>query len=86
MNSIEKLNRILAHARACNIDVRFETLFGRGGGCCEINSRRVLFIDLSLGASEQMEVLVNDPILCSILSKHPSATNLLHDLKPKSAA
>ena len=86
MNSIEKLNQILAHVRACNIDIRFETLFGTGGGCCEIKSRRVLFIDLSLGASEQMEVLANDPVLCSILSDHSNGTNLLHDFKLKSAA
>lgn len=57
MNCITQLDELLRQARNSGFEVRFEYLGGTGGGVCEFNGQRWLFVDLALAADESLEIL-----------------------------
>ena len=57
VNSVQRLQRRLADARAAGFSVRTEWLGGEAGGSCEFGGRRWIFIDLSLSVAEQLQQL-----------------------------
>jgi hypothetical protein len=52
---IEQLEVALEQARQAGYQVRFEYFGGTGGGICEFAGRKVLFVDLALSTTEQLE-------------------------------
>lgn len=65
VNAINRLNRVIEQARQQGIEIRYEMLGGSGGGYCQLGSRHILFVDLSLSTSEQLEKLLGDFALSS---------------------
>jgi len=59
MHTVELLEEALSAAEQLGYRVRHEWLSGSGGGDCEINGRKWLFVDLALSPSEQLEVVIN---------------------------
>ena len=60
MHSVDILEDALRLAMNSGVEVRQEWLNEKGGGLCRIGKRRVLFVDLSLTATGQLEqVLTN---------------------------
>lgn len=57
MSDLEKVNEIIDQARMAGFEIRFEMLSGQGGGFCQIANRKILFVDLSLNAPDQLEIL-----------------------------
>ena len=55
MSIIEEIDRWTAAAEAAGIEIRYENFGGTGGGLCEYQGKRWLFIDLALSAGEQLE-------------------------------
>jgi hypothetical protein len=55
MHTIELLEAALETARSLGYKVRFEWLSGSGGGDCEVKGRKLLFVDLSLPPTEQLD-------------------------------
>ncbi|MEM8681093.1 MAG: hypothetical protein AAGF97_17240 [Planctomycetota bacterium] len=70
MHTIELLEEAVQLATQLGYDVRQEWLGGCGGGACEVAGRRLLFLDSSLGISEQLEQIVDalgvDPALHTV--------------------
>jgi len=67
LSTVEQLDTLIELARDMGYEVRHEMLGGVGGGRCEVGGRKVLFIDLSLGSVDQLELvskaLADDPQL-----------------------
>ena len=67
MHTVEMLEQLMALAGQMGYVIRQEWLGGSGGGECEFGGRRYIFVDLALGAVEQLDqvaaVLRNDPTL-----------------------
>lgn len=57
MNIIAQLDQSIEVARQQGYHVRFDWFGGTGGGVCQVNGRKVLFIDLALSAVEQLELV-----------------------------
>ena len=49
MHTVEALEQALDLAQRLGYEVRQEWLGGNGGGGCELNGQKVLFLDLALG-------------------------------------
>lgn len=64
MHTIDLLEEALQIAAKSGFEIRREWLSGATGGACRIGSQRVLFIDLSLTAAEQLEQVI-DPLRTS---------------------
>ena len=60
MHSVDILDDALRLAMNSGVEVRQEWLNEKGGGLCRIGKRQVLFVDLSLTASEQLDQVLND--------------------------
>lgn len=60
MHSVDILEDALRLAMNSGVEVRQEWLNEKGGGLCRIGKRRVLFVDLSLTASEQLEQVLQN--------------------------
>ncbi|RMF39552.1 MAG: hypothetical protein D6753_13555 [Planctomycetota bacterium] len=58
MHSVDLLEEALQIAMSSGYEVRQEWMDERGGGECRIGHRRILFVDLSLSAREQLEVVL----------------------------
>ncbi len=58
MHLVDLLEEALGLAMNSGFDVRQEWLNENGGGACRIGQQRVLFVDLSLSAQEQLEQIV----------------------------
>lgn len=54
MHSVDRLERALEQARAQGWEVRQEWLGETSGGACRVGARRILFVNLSLPAAEQL--------------------------------
>jgi hypothetical protein len=57
MNTIARLDQWIEFARSRGFEIRFDWFAGNGGGACEVNGRKVLFIDLALPPIEQLELV-----------------------------
>lgn len=55
MHTIEMLEQAVDLAKQVGYAVRQEWLAGSGGGGCEFRGRKLLFLDLDLGPTEQLE-------------------------------
>ena len=55
MSIITQLEQSIESARQLGYDVRFDWFGGTGGGICQVNGKKVLFIDLALSPVEQLE-------------------------------
>jgi hypothetical protein len=67
MQTIELLEQLQEVAQRMGYGVRQEYLGGVGGGACEFNGKRWIFLDLALSAVEQLEQLAAaleaDPVI-----------------------
>lgn len=57
MNALEKLDQLIETARQFGYRVRYEYFGGTGGGFCQFNGNKWLFIDLALNTQDQVEYL-----------------------------
>jgi hypothetical protein len=85
MHTVEMLEQALALARRAGYQVRQEWLGGRGGGGCEFNGQKWIFLDLALGLDDQLEsvldALRHEPAVASLPTPHPLG-KLLGPLSP----
>ena len=58
MHTVEMLEQAIDLAVRLGYTVRQEWLAGSGGGGCELNGRKLLFLDLDLGPDEQLDQVV----------------------------
>jgi hypothetical protein len=58
MNTIERTERALALAEEWGYRIRREWLGGSGGGGCEFAGQKWIFVDLALGAQDQLEQIL----------------------------
>lgn len=58
MHCVDQLEQALQIAMNSGFQVRQEWLNEKGGGACRIGDQKVLFVDLSLTAEEQLEQVV----------------------------
>lgn len=59
VHSVDILEEAIELAKQIGFQVRHEWLDGSSGGTCRIGSSWVLFVDLSLTASEQMDQAIS---------------------------
>ena len=59
MHTIELLEQAVQLANQLGYQVRQEWLGGCGGGACEVGGRKLMFLDSSLNATEQLEQIVD---------------------------
>jgi len=57
MSIISQLDENIELARQQGYHVRFDWFGGTGGGVCQVNGKKVLFIDLALSTIEQLELV-----------------------------
>ena len=74
MHTVELIEEAVSLATRVGYRVRTEWLDGIGGGGCEINGRKVIFIDLALVPVDQLaqlaEALRGDPAIGSLPMPH----------------
>ena len=59
MHTVELIEEAVSLATRAGYRVRTEWLDGIGAGGCEINGRKVIFIDLAMGPVDQLAQLVD---------------------------
>jgi len=59
MHTVEMLEAALTLAGQIGYRIREEWLDGRGGGGCEIQGQKWVFLDLALSADEQLEAVLD---------------------------
>jgi len=59
MHTVDALQASLELAQHAGYEIRNEWLGGSGGGGCELNGRKLLFLDLALGPLEQLEIVLD---------------------------
>ncbi len=57
--TIRQLEAFIELARSEGIEIRYELLGGSGGGICRIKGKPYLFLDVSCGPAEQLEMIEN---------------------------
>ena len=57
MSIIAQLEQSIEFATQQGYHVRFDWFGGTGGGVCQVNGKKVLFIDLALSTAEQLELV-----------------------------
>jgi hypothetical protein len=72
MNAVEQLDALIELAQSYGYRVRYEYFGGTGGGFCQFNGGKWLFIDLALSPHEQVEALQQE------LASHPALQTRLH--------
>lgn len=75
VHSVDILEEAIELAQQIGFQVRHEWLDGSSGGTCRIGDFWVLFVDLSLTASEQLDQATS-------ALKHPEFQSALTDLGP----
>jgi len=68
MHTVAILEQALELAARLGYGIRQEWLAGNGGGGCELNGKKVFFLDLALDPSEQL-----DQILDTLRHDHDAA-------------
>src|SRR5262249_16658894 len=58
MHTVDALEQSIEFAQRLGYRIRQEWLGGSGGGACEFNGQKWLFVDLALNAAEQLEQVV----------------------------
>lgn len=85
MHTVEMLEQALGLAARLGYAIRQECLAGSGGGGCELNGRKLFFLDLDLGPAEQLdqvlETLRREPSIAEV----PVSIELRKLLKPQAA-
>ena len=75
MHTVELFEQLVGVARQLGYQVRHEYLGGVGGGRCEVAGKRWIFVDLALGATEQLDQLVEalqeDPAIHTVSLSDP---------------
>ena len=74
MHTADLLDHALRAAERLGYKIRQEWLGGSGGGDCEIQGQKWIFIDLALSPPDQLQLVVE------VLRREPRATTL--DLTP----
>ena len=74
MHTADLLDHALRAAEGLGYKIRQEWLGGSGGGDCEIQGQKWIFIDLALSPPDQLQLVVE------VLRREPRATTL--DLTP----
>ncbi len=64
--TIRQLDAFIELARVQGFEIRYELLGGSGGGICRIKGKPCLFLDVSCGPAEQLEMIEN-----CLQIKHP---------------
>jgi len=76
MSTIEKIDGLTAIAERLGYQVRYDYFGGTGGGTCEFGGKKILFMDLALTSSEQLErlqaILAQEPFLSQALPENDS--------------
>jgi hypothetical protein len=57
LNAVEQLEALIELAQRHGYRVRYDYFGGTGGGFCQVNGSKWLFIDLALSPHEQVEFL-----------------------------
>jgi hypothetical protein len=57
-NSVELLESAVKHAKSLGVAVRAEFMEGLPGGLCRIGNQLYLFLDQSLTAADQLDVVM----------------------------
>lgn len=57
MSVVEQMEKLIALAQQLGYQVRYDYFGGTGGGFCQVNGKKWLFIDLALNGVEQLEHL-----------------------------
>jgi len=70
MQTVDLLEQALHAAGLLGYKVRHEWLGGSGGGSCEINKQKWLFLDLAASPAEQLEQAID------CLRREPDASTL----------
>jgi hypothetical protein len=58
MHTVEILEQALDLAVRLGYSIRQECLAGNGGGGCELKGRKLFFLDLDLGPTEQLDQIL----------------------------
>ena len=86
MHTVEMLREAVSLAKRAGYGVREEWLDGIGGGSCEVNGRKSIFIDLTLSPADQLdqilEALRHDPAVIT----RPMPHQLRHCLELRKSA
>lgn len=59
MHTVELLEEALALATRIGYLIRQEWLGGNGGGACEIQGSKLIFLDLALGPNDQLDQVLD---------------------------
>ena len=70
MHTVELLQQALDLTGRLGYEIRQEWLDGSGSGGCLLNGKKVFFLDLALGPSDQLEGVIDT------LRREPDAINL----------
>ena len=80
MHTVELLGEAIALTKKAGYRIRQEWLGGTGGGGCEIQGRKYLFLDLALGPEEQfqqvLDTLRREPMVASLPISPPLRAHL----------
>lgn len=76
MHTVELLAEAREAARQLGYRIREENMGGIGGGACELDGRKWLFLDLMQSPLEQLEALV------ATLREDPATLGMLDALSP----
>lgn len=77
MHSVDLLEEALQVAQDSGFEVRQEWLDEKGGGACRVGEKRLLYVDLSLAAHEQLEQVVAALRKCDHLRLAPNHSKAL---------
>ncbi len=59
MHTVDILGQCVDLARRLGYEIRQEWLDGNGGGGCVLRGRKILFLDLALGPTEQLDQVLD---------------------------
>ena len=83
MHTVEMLEQALGLAARLGYTSRQECLAGSGGGGCELNGRKLFFLDIDLGVADQLEQVLETLRREPSIAEMPVPTELRELLKPQ---